>query len=370
MKITMMKAGYGDCFLIELTKDDKTSYNILVDGGTGNSYDVIEKNKNFILSYLRNNMIHLMVLTHIDDDHVKGIQRLLKNLFTKKYQDMKQNIIKVIYNSPYATALYLNKSYTKPQKEEDIIRNGNISARSAKSVEQLLCNMELLSNEVVVVDDKNIQEKMNINENGIEITFLSPNKEALEDYYRQYEFDINEVNKKRNSLSNGNISKNKIDDDYEHNIVELMKNKECEPLTAYNCASIAFLLEENVTREKVLMLGDSDYGIVEKRLREIGYSKNNKLKLNYVKLSHHGSIGTLKSSFLEIINCSKYLISTDGNVYNHPNKKTLARIWSNNENSVFYFNYEDRINKIFKRGIEESYRLKCKKYQFTGETNE
>lgn len=369
MKITMMKAGYGDCFLIELIKNDGTSYNILVDGGTGNSYDVIEKNKNFILSYLRNNMIHLMVLTHIDDDHIKGIQRLLRSLFTKKYQNINQNIIKVIYNSPYATALYLNKPYTKPQKE-DIIRNGNISARSAKSVEQLLCNMELLSNEVVVVDDKNIQEKMNIYENGIEITFLSPNKEALEDYYKQYEFDINEVNKKRNSLSNGNISKSKIDDDYEHNIVELMKNKECKPLTAYNRASIAFLLEENVTREKVLMLGDSDYDIVEKRIREIGYSKNNKLKLNYVKLSHHGSIGTLKNSFLEIIDCNKYLISTDGNVYNHPNKKTLARIWSNNENSVFYFNYEDRINKIFKSEIEESYRLKCEKYQFTGGTNE
>lgn len=370
MKITMMKAGYGDCFLIEAKKNDGTSYNILVDGGTGNSYDVIEKNKKFILSYLRENIMHLIVLTHIDDDHIKGIQRLLRNLFTKKYYELKQNIIKVIYNSPYATSLYLNKPYMKPQKKECTTSNGNVSAISAQSVEQLLCNMGQLSDEVIVADDKDIQEKININENGIKIKFLSPNKKALEVYYKQYEIDINEAeNKKINALS-GNISKNKINDDYNCTIEELKQNTDCEPLASYNCASIAFLLEEDLTQEKVLMLGDSDYDIVEKSLRELGYSKDNKLKLNYVKLSHHGSIGTLKNNFVEVIDCSNYLISTDGKIYKHPNKKTLARIWNNNDDSIFYFNYEELINKIFINDLEDTFRLKCKKYQFTGGINE
>jgi len=370
MKITMMKAGYGDCLLIEAKKNDGTPYNILVDGGTGNSYNAIEKNKNFILSYLRNNMIHLLTLTHIDDDHIKGIQRLFKNLFTKKYQELRPNIMRVIYNSPYATASYLKKPYMKPQKKECTLGNGNISALSAQSVEELLCNMEQLSDEIVVVDDKDIQEKINISEDGIKITFLSPNKKALEDYYYQYEKDINEAKNKSKGKS-GNISKSKVDDDdYNYTIEELKENIHCEPLTSYNCASIAFLLEEDITNEKVLMLGDSDYDIVEKRLRELGYSKDKKLKLNYVKLSHHGSIGSLKNNFLEIIDCSQYLISTDGKKYKHPNKKTLARIWNNNENSVFYFNYEELISKIFISDVEESFRLKCKKYQFTGEANE
>lgn len=365
MKITMMKAGYGDCLLIEAKKNDGTPYNILVDGGTGNSYDIIEKNKNFLLPYLRENIMHLIVLTHIDDDHIKGIQRLFKNLFTKKYRELRHNIMRVIYNSPYATASYLKKPYMKPQKKECTPGNGNVSALSAQSVEELLCNMEQLCDEVIVVDDDDIQEKMNISEDGIKITFLSPNKKALEDYYDQYEKDINEAKNKMKAAV-GNVSKSEAGDDYNYTIEELKKKTDCEPLTSYNCASIAFLLEEDITEEKVLMLGDSDYDIVEKRLREMGYSKDKKLKLNYVKLSHHGSLGTLKNSFLEVIDCNQYLISTDGKKYKHPNKKTLARIWNSNENSIFYFNYEELISKIFISDVEDSFRLKCKKYQFTG----
>ena len=85
MKITMMKAGYGDCFLIETKKNDGLPYNILVDGGTGDSYDGREKNRDYFFPYLRENKIDLMILTHIDDDHIKGIQRLFKDLLKKKH---------------------------------------------------------------------------------------------------------------------------------------------------------------------------------------------------------------------------------------------------------------------------------------------
>ncbi|ABR33666.1 ComEC/Rec2 family competence protein [Clostridium beijerinckii] len=370
MKITMMKAGYGDCFLIETKKNDGLPYNILVDGGTGDSYDGREKNRDYFFPYLRENKIDLMILTHIDDDHIKGIQRLFKDLLKKKHEQLRSKIMKVIYNSPYATALYLGRPYAKPQKEEQKMNNGNISASSAQNVQQLLCNLDRLGDEVIVVDDKKIKEKRNISEQGIKITFLSPTKETLEDYYKKYEIDIGKALKNKVDKAKGNISKCKIEDDYKETIEELKRNTDCEELTDYNRASIAFLLEEEVTQEMVLMLGDCDYDIVEKKLRDLGYAKNNKLKLKYVKLSHHGSIGTLKNSFLELVECNNYLISTDGKSYNHPNKKTLARIWSTNEQARFYFNYEKLINKIFIKDMEDSYRLKCEKYQFTGEKNE
>lgn len=370
MKITMLKAGYGDCFLIETKNNNGIPYNILVDGGTGDSYDGIEKNKDFILSYLKENKINLIVLTHIDDDHIKGIQRLFKDLLKNKYNVLRQNIMKIIYNSPYATALYLEKAYTKPQKKEYKKSNGNISAVSAQSVEQLICNMEKLTDEIIVVGDEKIKDKSNVIESGIKIKFLSPNKEALETYYKQYEIDIRKAEKNKVDKAKGNISKNKIMDDYKDTIEELKKKTDCEALTVYNRASIAFLLEEESTQERVLMLGDCDYDIVEKELRELGYSKDYKLNLNYVKLSHHGSIGTLKNSFLELIDCNDYFISTDGKSHSHPNKKTLARIWNNNENAKFYFNYEQLINKIFISDLENCYCLKCEKYKFTGEKNE
>jgi ribonuclease BN (tRNA processing enzyme) len=240
MKITMMKAGYGDCFLIETKKNDGLPYNILVDGGTGDSYDGREKNRDYFFPYLRENKIDLMILTHIDDDHIKGIQRLFKDLLKKKHEQLRSKIMKVIYNSPYATALYLGRPYAKPQKEEQKMNNGNISASSAQNVQQLLCNLDRLGDEVIVVDDKKIKEKRNISEQGIKITFLSPTKETLEDYYKKYEIDIGKALKNKVDKAKGNISKCKIEDDYKETIEELKRNTDCEELTDYNRASIAF----------------------------------------------------------------------------------------------------------------------------------
>lgn len=172
------------------------------------------------MSYLKENKINLIVLTHIDDDHIKGVQRLFKDLLKNKYNVLRQNIMKVIYNSPYATALYFKKAYVKPQKKEYKISNGNISAPSAQIVEQLLCNMDKLTDEVIIVDDKEIKSRMNISEHGINIKFLSPSKETLEAYYKQYEIDIKKAEKNKVDKAKGNISKCKIMDDYKDTIEE------------------------------------------------------------------------------------------------------------------------------------------------------
>ena len=128
-------------------------------------------------------------------------------------------------------------------------------------------------------------------------------------------------------------------------------------LSTYNRASLAFIIREDSSGQVALMMGDGSYKVVAQRLQELKdtkedlYSEDNPLKLDYLKLSHHGSICDLDKSFLKLITCNTFLISTDGSTtHNHPDRVTIARIYNSFNTGKFYFNYADRVKSITAEG--------------------
>ena len=77
-----------------------------------------------------------------------------------------------------------------------------------------------------------------------------------------------------------------------------------------------------------------------------------RLDAELVKLSHHGSKKNTNQELLDIVNSHRFIISTNGNIHNHPNKEALSRIIKNpkrdNREIEFWFNHEEDIYpKIF-----------------------
>ena len=71
MKLTIFKAGDGDCFLI----DDGTAH-VLVDGGRMGSYtDHVSERLNQL--HKDGHKLDRVCISHIDDDHISGVLRLL-----------------------------------------------------------------------------------------------------------------------------------------------------------------------------------------------------------------------------------------------------------------------------------------------------
>jgi hypothetical protein len=63
--------------------------------------------------------------------------------------------------------------------------------------------------------------------------------------------------------------------------------------------------------------------------------------LSAFKLSHHGSAQNLSRDLLNQINCPRYLISTDGSVYRHPDHLAMLRILRNSAvHPMLFFNYK------------------------------
>lgn len=114
-----MKAGYGDCLLIQLKTNGGKAFNILVDSGTALSYSI--NNEKIITRFIENNILDLIIVTHIDDDHIKGFTRLFQKLLNDNSK--KDKVKRVIYNSPYVVAKFFNYPFEELKKMNlDLIR--------------------------------------------------------------------------------------------------------------------------------------------------------------------------------------------------------------------------------------------------------
>ena len=62
--------------------------------------------------------------------------------------------------------------------------------------------------------------------------------------------------------------------------------------------------------------------------------------MDYVKLSHHAGIKNINYELLSLIKCKNFIISSDGQNHDLPNKATLAELILLKGKGVnFYFNY-------------------------------
>ncbi|SFJ30284.1 Metal-dependent hydrolase, beta-lactamase superfamily II [Terrisporobacter glycolicus] len=332
LKIKMLEAFNGDSFLISL--EDDTIKNIVVDGGISKTY--IRDLRLEIESIMSERQdIDLIFITHVDDDHIGGIISFFED------DEIDKNIVKrVIYNSALTISKSLNTKYDS-SRENDINKASDrkVSYQQGKTLENELLRYSLLEAKVIKALDK-------INIGNATITILSPRWTEVKKLNKRWE---KETSDKRQASSSKN--------DHKKSIKELLENdKYIKDRSIVNRSSISFLLEYGDF--KILMLADSRSDIITKSLNRLGYTKDNKLVLDYVKLPHHGSKNNLYYDLLEIIECKKYIISTDGSIFNHPDKITLARILNVFNDVEFYFNstvYEE----IFLEEDKKEYQFAC-----------
>lgn len=335
LKIKVLPANHGDSFLI-IIDEGNTVKNILVDGGTGKeSYRELKAEFQRISN--DSQLIDLLIVTHCDDDHIKGIIDIFEDSTIDK-----RIIKKVWFNSGTLLEERFISTPMNSQREIPLVIN-NFKEKSVKqgiTLEKELDGLECWDRKLIM---SFLEEYIG----GAKITVLSPNIIGLKRLNGAWEYE-KDKNKEMSS----------VDTDYLIPIENLLKNKFKEDDGVPNGSSIAFLLE--YLDKKILMLGDSHPSVVEESLTELGYSKNNKLKVEVLKVSHHGSKYNTKNSLMEIIDCQDFIISTNGRRHGLPNKESFARILSTRENedcTNFYFNYD--LKNIFLESDYSKFKFKC-----------
>ncbi len=309
MEIKFLKAGTGDSIIIH-----HKGHNIIIDGGNDSVYLLSEVDK----IYEEKQVINLLVVTHHDDDHIKGIIDLLNHIKDSGYDKENKFIDQVIFNSPRKI---LNKL------KEDT--SNQLSYKQAHKVEKILSTFN--------VDWKKSTEIKNVlNFNGLKIEVFSPTEEDLQKYGNQ-----------KGAYLTGDFKC-----DWEVSMKTLEKYIDDSSLdnTLPNKSSI--VLNIKVDDKSILLTGDITPNRLNNILSElVKKNDDNPLEFDIIKLPHHGSYRSITKNIIKNVKCNTFVISTNSKKHYLPNKRALLKIIKyidrdNNTPINFVFNYEETINKL------------------------
>ena len=334
--IEMLPGGYGDALWIEYG-DEQSPNRILIDGGAPGTGDRLKEKIAALPEGQKK--IDLVVITHIDLDHISGILELLED------DDFPEDL--VIADFWFNDFLRLPESdgVLGPKQGERVsfwlekrgIAQNIAFAGKAVQVDNDLATLPVVEDELP---------------GGMKLTLLSPTVSRLKRLRGEWEDIIEGI-----GLEPGDAGADLAGHPREGgdgvlgalNVDELASLPFRKDTSKPNASSIAFLADHNGKR--VLFTGDAFADDLEKAIAKyLEDAGETKLRLDAWKLSHHGGKKNTSPELIELIQCPEFLVPTNGARYHHPNEPTLARILKLKESTTevtFHFNYRSDENEVW-----------------------
>lgn len=383
IKITIYPAKGGDAFLISFSN----AKNIVIDMGFKDTYELYMKNDFLKLNDI-GEKIDLMIISHIDEDHIEGaIQFLKENLYSNN-----ANIISVeeIWHNSYKhlqvkkTDNLLNsdkelcileeiKNSNSVEKRYGINENKEVSASQGSTFASYLYAYNYNWNKAFRNGPICVEEEVHYNLDRININIISPNSKKLKNLSRvwlsflrskkfnfkitndtifddAYEFYVKNINDFIVAEEN-DISYECLAFDIEK--MKLVKAKQNDNSKS-NGASIG--LEITYNEKKMLFLGDCHEDILMDSISK----ESEENYYDAIKIPHHGSLRN-NSNWINFVSAKYYIFSTDGISHKgHPSIEVISKIISKNKgnDSKIYlvFNYKlDCIIKFMSEDLKRIY---------------
>ena len=290
-----MNVGQGDGILIELPDGDEMLIDLGCKGVTVNYESVL---KPYIQSYVEDNTIEHLVLTHTDEDHVSYLDNVI--------EDFQVNNVYMPYilANPGTGSDQKEKAQNKINaldqekvnmfKDPDTIDTIVYANFFINALSEPNCNIHINMDD----DNYTINNKIVGEGNSYLVSFICPTK----DFYQNT--NLGDAHAK-NAVSPVII--------IEYNTRALVFTGDCN---AYWSGSTLKTTEGNewfmVQRIKTLY-GDSG------------------IDCDVLKVAHHGAEEASSNEFLDVVSCEYAVISCGtGNTYNHPRQEALNRMQSHN----------------------------------------
>jgi hypothetical protein len=81
--------------------------------------------------------------------------------------------------------------------------------------------------------------------------------------------------------------------------------------------------------------------LLAETLKTAAQAEGGRLRLDLLKVSHHGSKGNTTAEMLERLDCQRFLFSSNGSRHGHPDPEAVARVLMTpaDRKRTLYFNY-------------------------------
>jgi hypothetical protein len=342
LSIEMLPAAYGDCLWIEYG-DERRPHRVLIDAGVVATYDVLRARILALPADQRR--FDLLIVSHIDSDHIDGVLPLLRDAaLGLEFDDIWFNGWEQVSDTlGPVQGEYLSALLHDPGRRWNQAFGGG----------------------PVIVPDAGLLPTTTL-PGGMKLTLLSPTRKQLERLAPVWERVV--------------IAAGLTPGDTEAALAALAEDRRYEPdalggrpdverlaetefrsdAAPANGSSIAVLAEYD---EKTLLLAADAYAtVMEASLRRVLAARGQeRLVVHAVKLSHHGSVGNTSRALIDLLECRRFLVSTNGAKFGHPNPEAIARcVVDKRAGTEIHFNYaSDETRPWGDRTLEQRWRYRA-----------
>jgi beta-lactamase superfamily II metal-dependent hydrolase len=336
-RIEMLPAHQGDCLWIEYGEPHEP-HRVLIDGGVVASYGALREKIAALPERARR--FELVVATHVDRDHIEGLIKLLNDAALGVAVD----------------EIWYNGWRHLCQADELGALQGEFLSALIELRRQTPWNVAFDGGPVAIESLPPTRRLAG----GLEITLLSPTVQGLGQLRKLW---LEEVKRKGIDPGNAEAALAYLDEHRKElappdllgispeKLETLARSRFVEDDSKANASSIAFLAA--FEGKRCLFAGDAHPSV----LRQSLLASSGRIAVDAFKLPHHGGKKNLDRELLEMVRTTRYLISTDGSHYGHPDAETIARILRYGEpRPQFYFNYPRDVHKTWAdEALQERY---------------
>lgn len=345
LRLELLPAEFGDAIWIEYG-DTARPHRLLVDCGTSAVFPRIRER---ILA-LREDDRHfeLLVITHIDIDHIGGVLELLR-----QRASLGVSFGEIWFNG----YVHLSAGGVVPQPEAPDI----LGPLQGEELTELIVasgasrwNAAVHGAALVVPASGPLQPLREL-PGGMRLTLLSPLQSQLDRLKPVWDAACRKAGIVPGAATAVDLKQ--LDEALEANEEDdLLGDPDIELLAATpfkpdgsrpNGTSLAILAEFDGRR--LLLAGDAYAPVlIDAFARLPGNAAGGRIRLDAFKLSHHGSRGNTSTDLLRAVDCTNWLVSTNGKMFQHPDGEAIARVIRAGGAGVnLRFNYRSEFNEIW-----------------------
>lgn len=310
LTVEMLPARHGDALLLSWDAPSGPRY-LLIDGGPAPAYDAVRAG----LDAVPGLHLDLLVLTHVDADHIEGALLLANDA------GLDVSIDEVWFNGP----AQLSDELSAAQGE---MFAALLGARG------IPLNDSFAGGPVVAPSDGDPLQERTL-EGGLRLTVLAPDRRALlrlrdawaptiEDEGLNFE-SANDALAALRGRRNLNPEETFLGEaEAPPDVVDLATAVVAPDVSVPNASSIVLLAE--YAGNAVLLAGDATPPQLLAGVRTLLKRRGlDRLELAAFKVPHHGSIRNITAELLRISPADHYLFSSDGSRFGHPDPGGVAR---------------------------------------------
>jgi beta-lactamase superfamily II metal-dependent hydrolase len=321
IRVDVLPARLGDCLIVECPRPGRRTWRMIVDGGPPDAWPALRTR----LDALRGDdrRVDLVVITHIDSDHIGGLIPLFREGVPGLVID------DVWFNSPPP-----RRSVRQGELVAALLRARRSAAATGRAAAPTQPWNDLTGGAAVSVAEQGDLMDVDIPD-GPRLTVLSPTTKRLAFLFAKWDEAVSRA--ERGEPDEPDAPPPPPAD--LTNLTALARTRTDADRSVANGSSIALLLEYRGAT--ALLTGDAFANVLGAALYGLTRSrKRGTIPVDLFKLPHHASRANVTTELLALAPARHYVVSSNGDRFGHPDDIALARVvLAAPPEATIWFNY-------------------------------